>query len=170
MTEIVKLEAADFEAKQQLAHISAEIAKGRAELAQLQQSKATFFAEREQELVQRLQLVLTESAQTLAAVAKNHEAVSAYAKEVASFATELSQWGDRLENAQKAYSESVDRLEADFEAKRDSLIQLQKELSIQQAIVAKGRAENQKRKQALADQERAVNDKYETLMRTIQRL
>lgn len=160
----------EFDAKKILAEIGMQVASGRAELAQLQQEKETFYKEQELELMQRLQLLLKNSEKSLQAITKNHDALESYAKELAIFSKELESWRIKLNEQSTELVNKSQVFYTDFDKKMRELTQLQDNLAVQAEVIEKNRQQNDKRNLELNEKERAVNDKYETLMRTQKRL
>lgn len=89
------LDQEKFEGAKELSAISISIAKGRALMSQLQEEKETFFLERDAELRDRIELILEESADQIRAIGKNHEELTAYRNELASYAEFLREFYEK---------------------------------------------------------------------------
>lgn len=160
----------EFKAQAILADISAKIAAGNAELAQLQQDKELFFAEREEELMQRLQLLLDNSAEFLKIIDFNHDRLEGYAQELTTFASELAKWHEQIVGHQAEFNARKAQFLTNFDDKMTEFDRKMMDVKMQTAAIERTRAEQDKRTLALNARETEINDKYMQLMKTTQRL
>lgn len=162
----MELPKEQFDYQKTLADIGVQIAKGRAELSELEKTKQDYLLAREKEAEGHIQAVLKASQEALNQIGTNQDALTIYARQLENFADELAKWNEKLAKQQQDFEAKNSTIMAKISQKTVNIERATIELKMQQAVIESDRRENIKRHQQLNTRERAINDKYKTLLST----
>jgi outer membrane protein OmpA-like peptidoglycan-associated protein len=162
----MELPAEQFEAQSILADISMKIAQGRAELAKQQAAKEDFLLQREQEAIVRVELVLKAARTSLEEAEKYNDQLKSYDQELTSWAKELMDFGMKIAENKANFDAKNDQLNAETDQKLAEIAKLQEEIKIASSIIESDKKQLKVKALGLMEQERAIKDRYETLLRT----
>lgn len=160
----------EFEYRQTLAQLGVKIALAKGELASLGVKTTEYLDLQEDEVVARIQATLEASQEALTALNANRAELLEYERSLEEFAEDLKQWGVDLDEKEASFKEKTDKTLKDIDGK---LAELKTAIEVINAKTASIKAEKEglKRKEiTIAARERAVNDKYATLLKTTERL
>jgi len=168
--ENITISQEEFEAKKVLAEIGQEIARGRAELEQLRDKKEDFFAKQEEELMQRVQLLLKNSQQSLKLVDKSHDELEKYARLVTDYANELKSWREKLEQDEKQFIETSKTTYDDIDKKLADITIKTNEIEKVMAIIEADKGQLIKQEDIIKNKQRHIASQQASLTNAFEEL
>jgi DNA repair exonuclease SbcCD ATPase subunit len=132
----IELSSEEYEAKKLLARIGEEIARGRAELAEIRANAPKYLQQREEEATRLVESVLAASKAALNQAEANREQLRAYHRELSNFAGELEEWQQSLAADELAYEEKKEAFEEQTARRTQELETITSDLRIQKELIA----------------------------------
>lgn len=164
------LDPESFNAKQELAKIGENIAKGEAVLKELQDTSEAYTLEREEKVKARIAEVLKESYESLQQISANRDALQHYATDLDMFAIALS---DLLSEYRKLRTTQKEKAEEDgrsIKAAWDEIAKVRNDLQVMRGNIDADALANERDREWIADEKRKIIDERGTLERAFSRL
>jgi chromosome segregation ATPase len=166
----IQLSPEEYAAKELLAQIGQEIARGRAELTQIRNDRTTYLEEREKEATTLVEAVLTASRTALAEAEKNRDQLASYHRELMAFRAELEEWQRSLAEEESDFSERKEASEAETRRRTEELQTLAADLRVHRELIASDRqsiaaakSNIEKAKQVLGSERKALQVAWDEL-------
>lgn len=156
--EVISLDHERFEGAKELAAISTKIAEGRALIAALKTEKDFFLQERDDEMRERIELVLAESEDLIRKIGENHDDLVAYRRMVDAYIGDIRAFHDRVvafsASSEEYFKEATKKLDAVLEAIREE----RKKNTQEKSLLDGAREGIEQERRELAERTRKVKD------------
>jgi len=160
----------EFNEKAELAAIGAKLSVARSELALLEQTKQDFINQQVEESQLAINQYVKNAKQALKDLSRYRQELIDFKRDITAYAEELEEKRITQESQIESSKETIEKSLKELNIKSLELERISEETKAEiNAVITRKKLQDE-REVSLNNKERAVNDKYETLARTINRI